>query len=49
MVRKKPEEAKDMYFECMKEIYPEDANYTPFDAEDVLVFEKGQKKYNDMI
>ena len=38
-----------MYFECMKEIYPKDANYTPFDAEDVLVFEKGQKKYNDML
>lgn len=49
MVRKKPDEAKDIYFECMKESYPKDCGYTPFDAEDVLVFEKGQKKYNEML
>lgn len=47
VVRPKPELARDMYFDTMREEYPKDL--TPYDCEDILVFEKGQEKYDEMI
>lgn len=47
VVRPKAVAARDLYFETMKEAY--DDKLTPYDCEDVLVFEKGQRKYDEML
>jgi hypothetical protein len=47
VVRPKAIAARDMYFETLQEAY--DDKLTPYDCEDILIFEKGQEKYNDML
>jgi len=43
----KPEESKSMYFECLKESYPDEMKV--YNAEEIIVMEKGKDVYDTMI
>ena len=48
--RPKPELAKDMYFECLKETYDDcDLEVIPVDCEDIIVKEKGKDVFRQMM
>ena len=47
--RLKPDNSKDLFFECFEEKYEKNCGFEPYDCEDIIVLEKGKEKYDDMV